>query len=100
MSDILGHDCDGRPLRVGDEAVLIWVVDPENVVNELVQITGAEDWYGYKLIQHDGFFLVVGDQLRKLRKDQGKANESFTDMLHRLNTEDMTVRNKELVFRF
>lgn len=83
MTNILGYDIEGRPLRAGDEVVLLWVNDPETVVNRPVTVTGAEHCCGYQLVQYDGFYLVVGQQLRKLRGDHKPASESFQDIMRK-----------------
>lgn len=84
---ILGHDIDGRPLRVGDEVVvvgafhrehqnLIAVIIGEAPKGELGDVC-VDVWDGH----FDAWSTAFGRQLRKLTDDHRPADESFTEMM-------------------
>lgn len=96
MSDIIGHDIDGRPLRVGDEVVLARVLNPLSrfKAGERLTIGGA-----LGLIQmitgpfeafwpiEDAEYSCAYNSVRKLHNDHQPAG-SFEDVMAGL-------RNKE-----
>ena len=105
--DILGHDIDGRPLRVGDEVVVVSVKRSAyaDLIGEVIAIIGSGHRQGTVTVDVPprlGGIAVVTEpsRLRKITDDHQPADESFEDMMRNLNSQDMTKRNKELVFKF
>lgn len=113
MSEILGHDCDGRPLRAGDVVMLVRRPTNSNYkdfcMGRPIVVTGAPGSHSTKgnnllkgrvevdVPDPDGEFSTCPAwALRKLPEQKQSDASSFRDMIHRLNTEDMTKRNKEL----
>lgn len=98
MTDILGTDINGRPLRVGDEVVLVEVTNPFSQYRSgqvltiggyrgLVQmISGAFEAFWPK---EDGAYSCAFDSVRKLHDDHRPADESFGEMMGKLKMGEM-----------
>ena len=85
MSDILGHDIDERPLRVGDEVVVVRSGSPcEGAVCSVIGACECGcDGLTISLASHTsttGYKSAYGSSLRKLQSDHRPADESFSEM--------------------
>ena len=90
MTEIIGHDINGRPLRAGDEVV---VADKElrhfgtqcrvlgtcKIVQGEVEVSIPFDGDEYQ------WYSALPEQLRKLHNDHRPANESFGEMMGKLS---------------
>ena len=85
MSDIIGHDIDGRPLRVGDEVLVISCEDRDlaYMVGDVYAVTGVDDAGELVIdaVSYDGW--EVGVYPRNIRKldNHHPATESFTEIM-------------------
>jgi len=95
MSAILGHDIHGRPLKAGDEVMLVNTSDLfrhlEGATTCVVGKSPRND-YPIEIIPptgfQDGFAPYTSSKyLRKLTGDHRSASESFTDLMHSLNND-------------
>lgn len=85
MNDCVGRDIDGRPLRVGDEVVVLYADgDWSGIVGQVAKVTGTAD-FGYLDIEITLQCGQVGDtlakDLRKLHNDHRPADESFGEVM-------------------
>ena len=99
MTNIIGHDIDGRPLRVGDEVVIVEARLKENLGQRARVISNlgkVEGFAGDERVEIDR--VLTGtfgsklnharpESLRKLHNDHRPADESFTEMMDKLKGE-------------
>lgn len=87
MNDIIGHDIDGRPLRVGDEVVVVG--DDQDVksceVGKFCEVSGPSH-YPWVDPRKPEVGLSDGEDvrcsmIRKLHNDHRPATESFTEII-------------------
>lgn len=85
MSDILGHDIDGRPLRAGDEVVIVGIGCVH--FGATTRVIGLDSHNGsvsisipYPGIEYK-WYCADGHDLKKLMSDHRPANESFGEMM-------------------
>lgn len=89
MSDILGHDVDGRPLRAGDQVV---IVRKDSVrFGQRCAVTGACACGCSGLtvdikskFSSTGYKSAYSSSIRKVDNHQ-PADESFGDLMNKLN---------------
>jgi len=94
MTDILGHDIDGRPLRAGDKVVIlnsgatgrkhdgaVCSVIGRCPIHPSIAVEISIPYYGsrYK------WWSSSPKNLRKLNTDHRPATESFSEMMNNLN---------------
>lgn len=91
---ILGHDIDGRPLRVGDEVVVVATAVKSNY-GKRTKVTGylgeVYGWEGEDRVEIDVTLSGLlpntfcnhhpAGKLRKLHNDHRPANDSFTEIM-------------------
>ena len=93
MTNVLGHDINGRPLRVGDEVVVVKARLKENLgqtARVLCNLGKIEGFAGDERLGLDRVFMADQgskinharqESLRKLHDDHRPANESFGEMM-------------------
>lgn len=89
MSEVLGHDIDGKPLRAGDRVLLIETkgpVEPGAMAAVLRAMTQGEmlHFVGEIVIRHEGAnYACESHRLRKIdpKSDHQPADEEFTKWL-------------------
>lgn len=85
----IGFDIDGRPLRVGDQVVLVGLVrdvSHNGLTGEVVEYLPFRGRIGTTCRDPDSGrrISVKPENLRKLHKDHRPADESFTEMMDKL----------------
>ncbi|BES72197.1 hypothetical protein RE428_32150 [Marinobacter nanhaiticus D15-8W] len=89
MTNILGYDIDGRPLRAGDQCVLAGLEECPEFNGLYVIVVGPADcgWFPDDLkVKHFAETLkdhVAPNRLRKLNDDHKPASESFQDIMRK-----------------
>ena len=95
MSEIIGHDINGRPLRVGDEVVMVNAVNPRSIVKNGAVLTVMRDagtikssatgrvFEAFNPKEIPGFYAEYA-AVRKLEDDHRPSNESFGEMMEGL----------------
>lgn len=90
MDNVLGHDIDGRPLRVGDDVVL---VDPRKASwapykGKLFTVRGIDPDNGWMVTVNElpDPYATNPARVRKLHNDHRPADESFEDMMNNLKS--------------
>lgn len=98
MTNIIGHDIDGRPLRVGDEVVVVEARISGNIgqkVKVLRAIGRVNGFAGEERVVIDKALPASNgnkinharpESLRKLHNDHRPADESFTEMMDKLTS--------------
>lgn len=90
MSDILGHDIDGRPLRVGDEVIVVGLRNDADMNGKFVVITGPHFWR-VNCFQIAGYQRALyGDNARKTAKDHRPADQSYGEIMRGLKQSNRT----------
>ena len=93
---IIGHDIDGRPLRVGDEVVLVRVLNPLSRFKAGERLTIGGDLGLTKMITgsfkafwpiEDAEYACAYDSVHKLHNDHQPAG-SFEDVMARLKNKE------------
>lgn len=93
MSDILGHDIDGRPLRVGDQVVAAWVAKgKEKYGSKVFIVVGTSDHPMFpgqvrlSVLRGHKEAGLYGEPsgLRKLHNDHRPADQSFAQIMNGL----------------
>jgi hypothetical protein len=110
MTDVLGYDIEGRPLRAQDSIEIVshpsMGHDKQHFVGKTGRVLGVwrqHTLYGPMLDTNipderpDGDTLVVGSNaLRKLTDDDRSANQSFEELIEWCNTEPEPVSTEFL----
>ncbi len=94
MKPVIGHDINGRPLRVGDEVVMVNAVNPRSIVKNGAVLTVMRDagtiessvtgriFEAFNPAEIPDFYAEYA-AVRKL-DDHRPANESFTEIMSKL----------------
>lgn len=91
MSEVLGYDCNGRPLQAGDDVVIISIGDPTlmYMLDDVFSIKGLSD-EGEMLLDHtsyDGYEVwVESEHIRKL--DANQPAGSFDEVMVGLRSKE------------
>lgn len=92
---IIGHDINGRPLRVGDGVVLARVLNPLSRFKAGERLTIGGDLGLTQMITgpfeafwpiEDAEYSCAYDSVHKLHNDHRPADESFTEMMDKLTS--------------
>lgn len=88
MNQPIGHDINGRPLRVGDEVVIVACARLHWMIGTISQVIGVSLISGNAVLSEEneaGMNYEASPRfLRKLHDDHRPANESFGDMISAL----------------
>ena len=94
MDNIVGHDCDGRPLRSGDKAYLVNLEDEYAILNDTeVTVVGYSGFPIFTIeittppnFPDDRSPYTKEKHLRKKHDDHKPADESFDEMMSNLKS--------------
>lgn len=93
MNDCIGHDIDGRPLRVGDEVVIVSAKYRHELIGTRCKVVGrAPEWHPEGSLETNIEGMLSGlcglpEMFRKLHNDHRPADESFTEIMGKLKGE-------------
>lgn len=88
MGDILAYDIDGKPLKKGDQVIIVGSRAPFN--GKTTKVIGPSSLPAYDVdidlvIPGTGLeFSADGDQLRKIDSDHKPAEQSFSELMSNL----------------
>jgi len=94
MSEILGHDVNGRPLRAGDRVVVVAPRKYPHLKGVSMTVTGPSKWAGFVVTNHPHpdpafeFCKPACDQLRRLddRTDHRPSEYTFDSLMDHLKS--------------
>jgi len=104
MTEILGYDCNGRPLRAGDRVLTLDVgTKYKEVVGLSGRVIGASDYtnfFGDTFVETDipdprpegsAYLIANPEALRKLNDYHDPADADFTEWMRNLADSEQTV---------